>query len=231
MEQAGMTPEKEKLQLKKWILLVGMLLSLALLVTASLFLIKIKGWQGGRNRMSLLTVVNAEQRVPEDSGQTMAYIDDEHMIDARCAAALEGMLKACRAAGCDVEITAAYRSESEQRELYNARVEALIKEGNDEQSAKSLALREIDPPGCSEHQLGLAVDLLGGEDPERTEKWLSEHAWEHGFILRYPDGKESITQHSYVPGHYRYVGPDAAKQIHELSVTLEEYLSMFYSNS
>ena len=230
MEQTGMTPEIEKKQLKKWIRLVGMLLSAALLVTASLFLIKIKGWQGGRNRTSLLTVVSAEQLVPEDSGQTMAYIDDEHMIDLRCASALEGLLRACRDAGCEATITAAYRSESEQRELYNERVAALIAEGASEQSAKSLASREIDPPGCSEHQLGLAVDLLGREDPEATEAWLAAHAWEHGFILRYPEGKESVTAHPYVPGHFRYVGPEAAKQIHELNITLEEYVSMFYSS-
>ena len=126
MEQSGMTPEREKLQLKKWILLIGMLLSLALLITAILFLVKIKGWQGGRSRTELLAVVSSEQGVPEDLGQRLSFIDDEHMLDERCAAELESLLAACRAAGHDCRVTAAYRSESEQRELFNARVEELI---------------------------------------------------------------------------------------------------------
>ena len=229
MEQAGMTPEKEKLQLKKWLLLIGMLLSLALLVTAVLFLVKIKGWQGGRSRTTLLTIVNTEQGVPDDLSQRLSFIDDEHMLDERCAAELESMLAACRAAGFDCRVTAAYRSESEQRELFNARVEEMIAEGRSEQSARDLALREIDPPGCSEHQLGLAADLRGEQDEEGTRAWLASHAWEYGFILRYPEGKESVTGHPFVPEHFRYVGRDAAKQIHELNITLEEYVSMFYS--
>lgn len=229
MEQSGMTPEREKLQLKKWILLIGMLLSLALLITAILFLVKIKGWQGGRSRTELLAVVSSEQGVPEDLGQRLSFIDDEHMLDERCAAELESLLAACRAAGHDCRVTAAYRSESEQRELFNARVEELIAEGKDEKSARELTLREIDPPGCSEHQLGLAADLYAETGTEETRTWLARHAWEYGFILRYPAGKEGVTGHPFVPDHFRYVGRDAAKQIHELNITLEEYVSMFYS--
>lgn len=229
MTQAGMTPEKEKLQLKKWLLLAGMLLSLALLVTASFFLLKIMGWQGGRSRTTLLAVVDAQQGVAEDPGQRLSYLDDEHMIDERCVSDLESLLGACRAAGHDCVVTAAFRSESEQRELLNARVEELMAAGADEQSAREAALREIDPPGFSEHQLGLAVDLHASSGTEEARAWLAAHAWEYGFILRYPAGKESVTGHPFVPDHFRYVGRDAAGQIWELGVTLEEYVSMFYS--
>ena len=230
MEQAASATEREKLQLKKWIMLIGMLLSFAMLVTASLFLIKIKGWQGGRSRTTLLTIVNAESSVPDDSGQTLAFLDDDHMIDHRCAEDLEKLLAAARAAGKPCVVAAAYRSESEQRELFNARVEELIAQGAEEQTAKHLASREIDPPGCSEHQLGLAADLRGEPDREGSASWLKDHAWEYGFILRYPEGKEKITGHLANEEHYRYVGRDAAEQIHELDITLEEYVSMFYSS-
>ena len=70
----------------------------------------------------------------------------------------------------------------------------------------------------------------GGEEKDQSalRLWLSSHAWEYGFILRYPEGKESVTGHAFMPEHYRYVGQSAAKQIYELDVTLEEYVAMFY---
>ena len=93
-------------------------------------------------------------------------------------------------------------------------------------------------PGCSEHHTGLAADLdtyniedgtSGGFDGEGAYAWAVEHAWEYGFILRYPQGKERVTGHAFDPVHYRYVGQSAAKQIFELELTLEEYVSMFFS--
>lgn len=229
MAQAGTAPEREKLQLKKWIILIGIVFSLAMLLTASFFLVKIKGWQGGRSRTTLLTIVDAEHGVGADSAQRLSFLNDEFMLDERCAGELEDLLAAARAAGCPVTVTAAYRSESEQRELFNARTEELIAQGLDEQTAKETASREIDPPLFSEHQLGLAADLRGDGDG-RAESWLAAHAFEYGFILRYPEGKESVTAHRASAEHYRYVGRDAAKQIHELGITLEEYVSMFYSS-
>ena len=67
-----------------------------------------------------------------------------------------------------------------------------------------------------------------GQSLVRTPDEL-EHAWEYGFILRYPEDKKDITGVPYEPWHYRYVGPDAARQISQLGLTLEEYISMFYS--
>lgn len=232
MEQSAATPETEKEKRRKWILLIAMSLSLIVLVTSLFFLARIEGWLGGRNSTTLLTVVDSENAAPEDREQTLAFIDDEHMVDARCLSDLEKLLANCRAAGFKPRITAAYRSASEQRELFNAAAERFIGQGSDIESAKRLASREVDPPGYSEHQLGLCVDLADGEDEKADQSamrdWLETHAWENGFILRYPAGKETITGHAFDPAHYRYVGQDAAKQIHELDLTLEEYVSMFF---
>ena len=81
-------------------------------------------------------------------------------------------------------------------------------------------------PGTSEHELGLAVDIneAGGADPWGLYNWLAAHAHEYGFILRYPQGKESITGIDYEPWHFRYVGKEAAAEIYSRQVTLEEYL-------
>ena len=233
MEHAAATPETEKENRRKWFLLIAMLLSLAVLIVSIVFLARIKGWGGRGESTSLLSIVNAETAAPEDHQQSLSFIDDEHMVDARCAADLEALLAACRAAGFDPAVTAAYRSSSEQRELFNILTESYMGQGADVESAKRLAEKKIPLPGHSEHQLGLAVDLADGDPNEKDQvpmqNWLAAHAWEYGFILRYPQGKESVTGHGFEPEHYRYVGPAAAKQIHELDLTLEEYVSMFYT--
>ncbi len=89
-------------------------------------------------------------------------------------------------------------------------------------------------PGTSEHQTGLCVDFITStmegklnREFENTEAfaWLRDNAYRFGFILRYPDGKDSITGYSYEPWHYRFVGREAATDIHFGNLTLEEYLS------
>ena len=233
MEQAPATPETEKEKRRKWILLIAMLLSLAVLIISIVFLARIKGWLGGSESSSLLSIVDSETAAPEDQKQTLSFIDDEHMIDERCAAELEELLDACRGAGFQPVVTAAYRSASEQRELFNTLADSYMEEGADAESARRMAQRKIPLPGHSEHQLGLAVDLADArEDPgaqRELQDWLASHAWEYGFILRYPEGKEQITGHGFEPEHYRFVGTAAAKQIRELELTLEEYVTMFYS--
>ena len=87
-------------------------------------------------------------------------------------------------------------------------------------------------PGTSEHQIGLALDIVSYDyqelDDEQMntpeQKWLMEHCWEYGFILRYPQDKAAITGIIYEQWHYRYVGKEAAKEIYEQDLTLEEYL-------
>ena len=233
MENAAASPETEKEKRKKRILLIAMLLSFAVLITSIVFLARIKGWVGRSESTTLLSIVDAETAAPEDQKQSLSFIDDEHMVDSRCAEDLEALLAACRAAGFSPTVTAAYRSSSEQRELFNTLAESYMQQGADAESAKEMAQRKIPLPGHSEHQLGLAVDLADGDPTEKDQSamqdWLAAHAWEYGFILRYPQGKESITGHGFEPEHFRYVGPSAAKQIHELDLTLEENVSMFYS--
>ena len=96
-----------------------------------------------------------------------------------------------------------------------------------EETAKSVAI-----PGTSEHATGLALDITSAEFPELDDRqaetaesqWLADNCWKYGFILRYPPEKSEITKIVYEPWHYRYVGKEAAKEITEQGVTLEEYL-------
>ena len=81
-------------------------------------------------------------------------------------------------------------------------------------------------PGTSEHQLGIAVDINADKSKSSNDEvymWLAANAHNYGFILRYPQGKQEITGTSYEPWHYRYVGVDAAREIYERGICLEEY--------
>ena len=78
-------------------------------------------------------------------------------------------------------------------------------------------------PGTSEHQLGIAVDISGAV--YAIYPWLQENSWKYGFIMRYPPDKTAITGISGEEWHYRYVGVDAATEMHERNLCLEEYLA------
>ena len=96
-----------------------------------------------------------------------------------------------------------------------------------EEQAESEAEIAVARPGYSEHNTGLAIDFNGvSADFENTKEfqWLQEHGAEYGFIPRYPKGKEGITHIMYEPWHYRYVGVEAAKEIKESGMCLEEYI-------
>lgn len=114
-----------------------------------------------------------------------------------------------------------YRSYSTQSGLYNHYVKEDGKANADTYSAR---------PGHSEHQTGLAIDIVtskGGFVYENYQeyKWLIKNSYKYGFILRYPKGKENITGYMYEPWHYRYLGTDIATEIHNLNITYEEYVA------
>ena len=117
--------------------------------------------------------------------------------------------------------------------MYENRVQRFMNQGYKRAEAERLAAQVVAVPGTSEHHLGLAVDIVDAKWPYLEEeqedmpaqKWLMEHCWEYGFILRYPKNTTSETGIIYEPWHYRYVGKELAKEIHESGLTLETYLN------
>jgi hypothetical protein len=103
-----------------------------------------------------------------------------------------------------------------------------------QEEAERLAAQVVAVPGTSEHHSGLAVDIIDTRlwalEEEQADlpaqQWLMEHCWEYGFILRYPKDKIDVTGIIYEPWHYRYVGLELAKELHDLGLTLEEYMTM-----
>ena len=157
---------------------------------------------------------------------------DGYKVDSRCAEALDEMLAACRAAGYDPLICSAYRTQETQQSLFDNKVQRLISDGMSETDAKVEAAKAVAIPGTSEHQLGLAVDIVDStmqeltdaQEDTGTQRWLMANSWRYGFIHRYPNGDTDITGIIYEPWHYRYVGKDAAQDIFNRDITLEEYL-------
>jgi LAS superfamily LD-carboxypeptidase LdcB len=180
-----------------------------------------------------LTLVNAGNPLPDDYAPSLAYAEDAFLFDARAVEALLAMLFGAREAGLSPMICSAYRSATKQLELYNEKVDELVDNGYSMFDAEATAKTIIAYPGASEHNLGLAVDIVASYDDtlDRTQadtpeiQWLTAHCAEYGFILRYPEDKSQITGIMYEPWHFRYVGKEDAKEIMERGICLEEYLA------
>ena len=136
--------------------------------------------------------------------------------------AFEELSQNAKENGMTILAMSSYRSYDYQVNLYNNYVKSDGQEAADTYSARA---------GYSEHQTGLAADVYNGEVPytsfEETEEftWMQENAYKYGFILRFPKDKTNITGYQYESWHYRYVGKEVAKEIHENNLTLEEYLA------
>lgn len=180
----------------------------------------------------LLTLVNPWNPLSDDWTVDLVTLDDGHRVDSRCYEAYMEMINACKAAGYSPVNCSSYRTQETQQSLYDNKVQRLISSGMSEEEAKAEAAKAVAIPGTSEHQLGLAVDLVdanmqdltSAQESTETQKWLMANSWRYGFIHRYPNGKTDITGIIYEPWHYRYVGKDAAQEIFNRDITLEEYL-------
>ena len=181
---------------------------------------------------SELILVNPWNFTPEDYDPEIVLINDWQKSSSVCRDALLEMLEACEDAGLVPFIASAYRTHGDQNWLYNNKIQRLIAEGYSEADARKLAGTVVAVPGTSEHELGLAFDLVddsykgldSGQEATPVQKWLMEHSWEYGFILRYPNNKSEITGIIYEPWHYRYVGKEIAKEIYVSGLCLEEYI-------
>ncbi len=152
-------------------------------------------------------------------------------VDSRILSDLNAMLAAGKAYGIDVQ--SGYRGYSHQSTLYWRQVDRYRGQGYADKKAQEIAGTIVKRPGYSEHNSALAVDLGGSGDFSLSEsfentaayRWLIENCADYGFILRFPKEKESVTGVIYEAWHFRYVGKEAAKEIMENGLCLEEYLA------
>lgn len=179
-----------------------------------------------------LVLVNKDHSVADGYVPELAEVENNYYFDARAVQYLKEMLAAGRSAGLDFCICSAYRTIEKQTELFEKQINSLMAEGMDYEQACLEASTSVAVPGHSEHHLGLAVDIVARDyqllDEYQAEtaeaKWLKENCWRYGFILRYPPDKTEITGIIFEPWHYRYVGVEAAREIMEQGICLEEYV-------
>ena len=181
-----------------------------------------------------LLLVNPWNPMPENYEPELTYLRNGQAVDSRCYPELQQMMDDCRAAGLDPLICASYRTMEKQEALYEDKEVRLIREGCPENEAGAEAAKVVAYPGTSEHQLGLALDIVDvsyqqlDTEQENTpvQQWLMKNSWKYGFVLRYPTDKSDITGIIYEPWHYRYVGKEASAEMYEHKLCLEEYLEI-----
>lgn len=180
-----------------------------------------------------LLLVNPWNPLPEGYTVNLKRLANGLQVDERIYDDLNAMLIDCHKAGLCPVVCSAYRSHAKQVQLHNNKIARLRAAGYSRDAAVKEAGRWVAVPGTSEHETGMALDLVSRsyqllnerQADTAEQKWLMEHCWEYGFILRYPKDKTEITGIGYEPWHYRYVGRETAAKLHESGLCLEEYLT------
>ena len=185
------------------------------------------------NRNIYLVLVNKKHKLPDNWEDLIELVtaknslSREFQVEWAALKHFEALRKKLLEEGIDIELDSTYRSVKAQEELW----EEFEKTYGREYCEKYVAV-----PGFSEHHTGLAIDVClikDGKVIDDNDEMIAEkeifakvhsHLADYGFILRYMEGKESITGYSYEPWHFRYVGKQVAKEIKKRNITLEEYL-------
>lgn len=171
-----------------------------------------------------LTLVNRENPIPQNYRVNLVEVVGGEQVDERIYESLMEMLEAAKEGnqGQLLRVVSGYRTKEKQRRLYHDKVAQYRGQGYTEGEAKDMAQQWVSVPGHSEHQLGFAVDINGATYD--VYLWLQENSYKYGFIFRYPGDKTEITGAAEEVWHYRYVGVEAATEIYEQGLCLEEYL-------
>ena len=182
-----------------------------------------------------LQIASVAHPIPEDFVQPATTVIDSQgrEIDSRIVGAYKDMVSAAKADGINIFPISAFRPHSTQVNLFNNRVNQARAEGYSDPEAE--AARHVAKPGTSEHELGLAIDFNSVDEETfrhtAEAKWLAEHCTEYGFIIRYPEEKQSVTGIIYEPWHVRFVGVTHAKRMKQLNMCLEEYVDYIRSGN
>lgn len=182
-----------------------------------------------------LILVNRDSYIPDDYQVELTELSNGKKVDSRIYPELQEMFNDARAQGYGLFVREGYRTQEEQQQLMDEKIEVYENEGKSKSEAKKLAEQWVAIPGTSEHQLGIAVDINADTTKSSSDdvyKWLEENAHTYGFIKRYPSNKTDITGVINEPWHYRYVGKEAASKIYSQGICLEEYIdTLGYTDS
>lgn len=178
-----------------------------------------------------LVLINKQHPIADDYDFKLGTFTSGMRCDERVIEDLLLMMQAAKKDGLNLVVRSPYRTSDHQEDNFNRRIKSYMRQGLSYMEAYKATSIVITVPGCSEHEVGLAFDITsdsfielkkGFADTEEG-RWLEEHSYEYGFILRYPSGKEYITGIEYEPWHFRYVGREAAATMKDEELCLEEF--------
>ena len=171
-----------------------------------------------------LRLTNRWNPIPQGYAPTLKEVPGGEQVDERIYQPLMELLEAAREGnwGEPPRVESGFRTEEVQQSLYDEKISEYQNEGYSPDEARELAGQWVAVPGTSEHQLGLAVDLSG--ETWEVYDWLRENSYKYGFIFRYPSDKTAVTGVAEEVWHYRYVGVEAATEMYEQGLCLEEYM-------
>ncbi len=181
------------------------------------------------------TLANKENPLAEDYSPELTAVENGQNFDSRAADELNEFIAAAKAEELTVYITSSFRNYDTQEYLFNKKVNECISPDVSKDAAIEKAKTIVAYPGTSEHQLGLACDIVDkyyanmNETLESTalSQWMAAHSVEYGFILRYPKDKTDITGVMFEPWHYRYVGKEAAAYMTRNGLAFEEFIALY----
>lgn len=178
-----------------------------------------------------LAIINTKYPLPDSYAPTLsnAISGSNIQLDSRVSERYAEMYAAAKLSGCVLTPYSGYHSYALQETNYNRKVNFYVNQGISAEEANQKASAQVLPAGCSEHNAGLAMDIVSASSDfinTKEYKWLCENAYNYGFILRYPEDKTAITGMNFEPWHWRYVGTQAAKEMKEKNQCLEEYLGL-----
>lgn len=178
-----------------------------------------------------LAIINTKYPLPDSYAPTLsnAINGSNIQLDSRVSEHYAEMYAAAKLSGCVLTPYSGYHTYALQENTFNRKVNYYVNKGMSAEEANQKASAQVLPAGCSEHNAGLAMDIISASSDfinTKEYKWLCENAYNYGFILRYPEDKTAITGMNFEPWHWRYVGTQAAKEMKEKNQCLEEYLDL-----
>lgn len=178
-----------------------------------------------------LVLINKQHPIPDGYDFKLGSFASGMRCDERVIEDLLLMMQAAKKDGLNLVVRSPYRTNDHQEDNFNRKIRRYMREGLSYMEAYKVTSQVVTVPGCSEHEVGLALDItaesyldLEQEFADTKEgQWLANHSHEYGFILRYPEEKEYITSIVYEPWHFRYVGREAASVMKKENLCLEEF--------
>lgn len=185
-----------------------------------------------------LVLVNFEHPVSEDWSVDLTMTRYGYEVDTRITGAVDELITAAANDGVSLIICYGYRTLEQSRQLFEKQINKQLSLGLSQEQAVIEARRWVAPPGTSEHHTGLALDIVTPSHQVLNHafadtdagRWMADHGWEYGFVVRFPKDKQDITGITYEPWHLRYVGKEHAASMHQNNECLEEYVARLYGN-